>query len=178
MPLRPVLSRAMSVSAQASTATASMDYLACRNMLSDRFDKGASKTLMRDKIDRKPLPMFLDEALLTNKSRAIVITEAKAPFRIESVNKAWEHLCGYNFLESKGMTLGRLLHGPETDVAAATGLVSKLLQGETVGTTLTNYTKSGRRFRNRVHLGPLYEDESKTKVTHYVGVLQEVDDGQ
>lgn len=65
--------------------------------------------------------------------------------------------------------------GPETDPGAATGLINQLLQGNEAGTTITNYTKQGRRFRNRIRVGPLKDADGK--VTHFVGVLQEVKDG-
>lgn len=81
--------------------------------------------------------------------------------------------CGYSFLESRGKSLGSLLKGEETDALAATNLISKLLQGEKdVGTTLVNYNKDGRRFTNRVRVGPIYDEDHN--VTHFVGVLQEV----
>jgi hypothetical protein len=64
--------------------------------------------------DNEPLPRTLQDALRRS-SRAIVITEAVKPFRIVNVNKAWENLCGYSYVEAKDMTLGSLLSGPETD---------------------------------------------------------------
>jgi PAS domain S-box-containing protein len=123
-------------------------------------------------VDDAPLPTTLTDALRPSQ-RAIVITECQAPFRIWNVNPAWENLCGYSFLESQGKTLGCLLRGQDTDTIAATNLVSKLLQGENeAGTTLVNYDKDGRRFLNRVRVGPLYNQANK--MTHFVGVLQEV----
>lgn len=65
--------------------------------------------------------------------------------------------------------------GPDTDTRAATGLISQLLQGNEAGATITNYTKQGRRFRNRVRVGTLKNADGE--VTHFVGVLQEVKDG-
>ena len=126
-------------------------------------------------VDCRPLPRTLEDALRKSR-RAIVITEAEKPFRIFDVNKAWEKLCGYTHVESHGKTLGSLLHGPETDVLAATGLVTQLVHGEEAGLNITNYTKSGRRFRNRIRVGPLTNGASG-KITHFVGVLQEVHDG-
>ena len=125
-------------------------------------------------LDHRPLPRTLQDACRPTR-RAVVITEATAPFRVFDVNHAWEELCGYTFVESVGKTLGSLLAGPETDSVAATALITQLMRGEQeAGTTLTNYTKNGRRFRNRIRVGPL-EDESR-HVTHFVGVLQEVRD--
>lgn len=65
--------------------------------------------------------------------------------------------------------------GPETDPAAATGLIHQLLQGNEACTTITNYTKEGRRFRNRIRVGPLKNKNGE--ITHFVGVLQEIKDG-
>ena len=93
-------------------------------------------------VDRAPLPRTLEDALRTHKSRAVVITESKKPFRVVDVNSCWENLCGYSFVESKGKTLGKLLKGPETDSVATTGLITQLLNGENeAGTPLTSISQ-------------------------------------
>lgn len=122
--------------------------------------------------DDEPLPHTLEDALRPS-NRAIVITETTVPFRIVDVNQAWEGLCGYSFVECQGKTLGSLLQGPKTDRAAVTAVVSTLLRGEEAGAVLTNYTKDGREFRNRLRVGPLMDGD---KATHFVGVLQEIHD--
>lgn len=127
--------------------------------------------------DSNPLPRTLQDALRPTKRRAIVITEATAPFRIVQVNSAWEDLCGYTFSEAKGKTLGSLLHGPDTNPLAATSLIAQLLRGEQeAGTTLINYTKDKRRFCNRIRVGPLVDEQvhPADKKRYFVGVLQEV----
>lgn len=148
-----------------------------RNQLRRSQDSGAVRRRRRSGADDAPLPRTVQDALRPSR-RAIVITETTAPFRVVDVNLAWEQLCGYTFLESKGKTLGSLLKGPETDQLAATSLISKLLQGEEAGATLTNYAKDGRMFRNRLRAGPLYEDEGDpSTLKYFVGVLQEVQVG-
>lgn len=122
------------------------------------------------KYDSDPLPKTLQDALRPSR-RAIVITEATKPFRVVDVNSAWESLCGHSYVEAKGRTLGDLLQGPETNKQAATALIAQLLLGEEAGTCLTNYRKDGRPFRNRIRVGPLLDE---SKVTHFIGVLQEV----
>jgi len=118
------------------------------------------------------LPKTREDALRPS-SRAMVICEAETPFRVWNVNRAWEELCGYSYVESKGKTLGQLLQGPETNATAATALIYKLLEGnEEVGTTLINYRKDGTRFQNHLRAGPL--TDASQRVTHYVGVLQQV----
>ena len=120
-----------------------------------------------------PLPRTLQDALLPS-SEAIVITETQMPFRVFKVNEAWEGLCGYSNVESKGKSLGSLLGGKETDTCAVTALIHQLfVHGEEATTVLTNYTKEGRKFRNRLSVGPLYDEETN-EVSHFVGVLKEV----
>lgn len=121
-------------------------------------------------IDSDPLPRTFEDALRPTR-RALVVTEANAPYRVVNVNNAWVDLCGYSYVESKGKTLGNLLQGPKTDASATTAMMHQLLHGEEVGITLINYTKDGREFRNRLRAGPLLEGD---RVTHFVGVLQEV----
>lgn len=126
-----------------------------------------------DEWDDAPLPRTLQDALRPS-DRAIVITETSVPFRIVDVNSAWEGLCGYSFVECQGKTLGSLLQGPQTDRSTVTAVVSTLLRGEEAGAVLTNYTKDGRAFRNRLRVGPLVDDDEN--ITHFIGILQEIHD--
>jgi PAS domain S-box-containing protein len=141
-----------------------------KNQLRDYGEKTAQKSSSVAPVSES-LPRTIREALRRS-SRAIVITEAVKPFRIVNVNKAWEDLCGYSYVDAKGKTLGSLLRGPKTDTAAGTAMFApQLLRGEEAGATLTNYTKDNREFRNRLQVGPLMDGSD---VTHFVGVLQEV----
>ena len=131
------------------------------------------------------LPQTLRDALRPT-SRAVVITETARPFRVVNVNKAWEELCGYTFVESKGKSLGSLLKGEETDQLAVTAMIHKLLQGEEAVAVLTNYTQAGRKFRNRLHVGPLFDEGAQhahgmdasvpaaATPSYFVGILKEV----
>mmetsp|Transcript_9558 Transcript_9558/g.27250 ORF Transcript_9558/g.27250 Transcript_9558/m.27250 type:complete len:256 (+) Transcript_9558:177-944(+) len=119
-----------------------------------------------------PLPRTLEDAIDEQHSdRALVVTETANPFRIVNVNKAWEGLCGYSYVESKGKTLGDLLQGEETDQSAVTAIMATLNRGEEAGTVLVNYTKEGRKFHNRLRVGPMMDAEGN--ITHFVGELQE-----
>lgn len=117
------------------------------------------------------IPQSIQEAFTSNDSRAIVVTDANIPFRIVHVNDSWEKLCGYSLEECKGSTL-ECIQGPETDKSAITALMSQLMNGEEAGTVLTNYNKEGKRFHNRLKVGPLRNDSGD--ITHFVGVLREV----
>eukprot|EP00814_Leptocylindrus_danicus_P001593 CAMPEP_0116035150 /NCGR_PEP_ID=MMETSP0321-20121206/20128_1 /TAXON_ID=163516 /ORGANISM="Leptocylindrus danicus var. danicus, Strain B650" /LENGTH=306 /DNA_ID=CAMNT_0003511791 /DNA_START=1 /DNA_END=921 /DNA_ORIENTATION=+ len=118
------------------------------------------------------MPQTLGEALQPCITQARVITETDVPFRITHVNSVWEDLCGYSSEESTGCTL-EMLQGPETDRAAITALMNQLYSGEEAGCLLVNYKKCGTRFLNRLRVAPL-KDEHTGQVTHFIGVLQEV----
>ena len=120
-----------------------------------------------------PLPTTLDEALAAS-NEAIVITEITPPFNVVTVNKAWEDLCGYTKAECNGQSLS-MIQGPETDLGAIESLMEQVMTGETAGTVLTNYKKGGRKFRNRVRVGPLF-GENGDQITHLIGVLREIQD--
>lgn len=118
------------------------------------------------------LPKSFDEDSFNISTEALVVTETAAPFRIVTVNPAWEQLCGFTKEESIGKTLG-MLQGPETDRAAVTAMIAQMLKGEEAGTEIINYDKSGRKFRNRLSLGSLRSPET-SEITHFVGLLKEV----
>ncbi len=120
-----------------------------------------------------PLPTNMEEATISSDDRAIVITEAEVPFKIVTVNSAWESLCGYTKDECSGKTLD-CIQGPETNEAAITALMAQLLRGEEAGTVLVNYKKDGSKFLNRLRVGALRDDNNS--VTHFVGVLKEVEE--
>jgi len=122
-----------------------------------------------------PIPIGMNQisvSKLDQDSRAIVVTDTKNPYRIVAVNTAWENLCGYTREECKGRSVGGLLQGPETDTDNVMALLSKLLAGEEADAMLTNYTKNGRKFQNKIKVGPVKDDMGKT--VNFVGVLQEV----
>lgn len=124
------------------------------------------------------IPTTLYEALQPS-DEARVITELSPPFHISNVNKAWEQLCGYTQDECYGKTLS-MIQGIETDKTAITALMNQLVgRGETAGIVLTNYKKDGKKFRNRLTVGPLYGDidgRNSHKITHLIGILQEISD--
>ncbi|KAL3801655.1 hypothetical protein HJC23_013160 [Cyclotella cryptica] len=143
--------------------------------------------------NRAPLPSKLEDIYLdfigfNNNSfdlpirrQAIAITEATPPFKIIDVNKAWIDLCGYSRKQAIGSTL-KILQGPETNLHAASKLVSTLLakavpgdnKNEECETVLTNYRSDGKKFRNHIRVGLLKDDVGK--VINFVGVFKRLDD--
>lgn len=121
-------------------------------------------------ITRQNIPQNLSDAFIDR--RAIVVTEPTHPFRIVAVNPQWEELCGYTQKESKGETLARLIQGPKTNIAAVKSVVHKASLFGASSAVICNYSKDGREFRNRLQVGPLKDHTGK--ITHFVGVLEEV----
>jgi PAS domain S-box-containing protein len=125
----------------------------------------------------QPLPKSSSQIIshkLDEDARPIVVTDTKNPYRIVAVNKAWERLCGYSREECQGLSLGKLIQGPETNMTHATAMLSTLLAGEEAGAILINYAKSGRKFKNHIRVGQVVDEMGKT--VNFVGVLREVKD--
>lgn len=119
----------------------------------------------------KSLPKTLSEAL--SDPRPIVVTSAVSPFEVVDVNEAWVGLCGYSREEAKQQHLGKMLNGPETDVSVARDMVATLRREHYSRATLTNYTKTGRKFENRVQVGTLSSDDGES-IEYFVGLLEEI----
>jgi PAS domain S-box-containing protein len=123
------------------------------------------------------LPRNLDAALamMPNSAEAIVITECNGPtFCITNVNKAWQTLCGYTDKEVVGKTL-KMIQGPMTCRDALQQFEDSIRSLSDSVTTLINYKKDGSTFENRVRVVPLM-DTQVGKVTHFLGVLEQVND--
>lgn len=122
-----------------------------------------------------PLPTSLDDILADqNDKRAIVVTEATAPFRVVHINASWEGLCGYTQAEAAAQPIGDLLKGPETQFDRLQQLQAHPEQPQSA--LLVNYTKQGRKFHNRLQVGPLFKSGESSNVEYLVGVLQEVNE--
>lgn len=123
-----------------------------------------------DVIDATPLPRSLSD--VPADPRAVVVTEATAPFRVAAVNEAWVGLCGHTQAQARGSSIGSLLSGPETDQDALRHMLEDLMSGEESKAEVVNYDASGRKFMNRLRVGRIRNDTDE--VTHFVAVLREV----
>jgi PAS domain S-box-containing protein len=120
------------------------------------------------------LPRTLQEyyEMSLHDERAMVVTRAQSPHVIVDVNDAWVGLCGYTRGQAVDKSLGELLQGEDTVLNP--DFVKRLRQGKEATTVVVNYDVNGRKFINRVHAGPLKNNEHDDVVTHFVGVLQEL----
>jgi PAS domain S-box-containing protein len=141
---------------------------------------------IRNRFKRKFLPDFVAfpntidtaiPAMLHEKwgaKNAAVITSSLPPYRIVCVNSCWEELCGFTSEQATGETFASL--GIEdssfTDRVKSGYLDQKLEKGERAAVHLKNQTKDGKTFTNYLRVTPLI-DHSTTKITHFLGVLQD-----
>lgn len=146
--------------------------------LNEVVDNGTVRQLQQQQDDdyNVALPRSLQEyyEVSSKEKHAMVVTSIQPPFQVVDVNDAWIGLCGYTRGESIDHSLGELLQGQETDKEALRDFLKKLASGQEATVTITNYTKKGRKFVNRVHAGPLTNNVSGETITHFVGVLQEL----
>ena len=126
-------------------------------------------------IHDSPLPKSLAEVFENpHDPRAMVVTHVDAPCEIVNVNDAWVGLCGYTREEAHKKSLARLLEGPATERDLLRDFMEQLVEGHESTIVVTNYTKEGRKFRNRVRAGPIHDPEHPYLITHFVGILEEV----
>jgi PAS domain S-box-containing protein len=117
------------------------------------------------------IPAMLHEKWGTK--NAAVITSSVPPHRIVYVNSCWEQLCGFTSDQVTGETFASLgIEGSFTDPVMSDYLDQKLEKGEQVAVQLKNQTKDGKAFTNYLRVTPL-TDPSTTKITHFLGVLQD-----
>ena len=118
------------------------------------------------------LPTTFDEAVAEGAPGAIVVTEARRPFRICHVNQEWVDLCGFSEDEARDASLN-LIQGPATDLVALDDMVEHLLRGRSTEVTVTNYRKDESAFANKLKAAPL-RSPTTGEITHFVGVLSDV----
>jgi hypothetical protein len=109
----------------------------------------------------------------------MVITSASRPYTIVQVNDRWEKLTGYTRHEVVGNRSCSILQGVKSNMnndndadASANRTELDLLMGPVLFqrpscAMLTNYTKSGRRYRQYVSIYPLSTDSN---ISHYFGL--------
>jgi diguanylate cyclase (GGDEF)-like protein/PAS domain S-box-containing protein len=86
-------------------------------------------------------------------------------------NAAFERQSGYSSDEILGRSM-RMLHGPDTDPAAAHSLIAAMARCEPVRTQLMNYTKAGQPCWVEVEMVPFASEEGP--ITHWVAVGRDI----
>jgi len=107
-----------------------------------------------------------------------VTTEAKRSHKIVQVNSRWEQMTGYKSEEVVGKASCSILQGADSSRKEIEQLMSPVLYKRPSCAMLTNYTKSGRKFRQYITIYPLSTDSN---ITHYLGLttfVQWLDDAE
>lgn len=87
------------------------------------------------------------------------------------VNPAFLRMTGYEIAEVLGEDC-RLLQGADTEEDQRERLRLAMEQGEECHVELWNYRKTGERFRVRLSISPVRDEQGR--VSHYVGIQQDV----
>jgi PAS domain S-box-containing protein len=101
----------------------------------------------------------LDDAPSPGEPEAWVVTDAAG--RVEWVNPAFNRLCGYTLDELRGRKPGELLQGPATDPAEVGRIRAALRRPAAYEAELVNYHKDGSRYRVRLRLAPICDDDDR-----------------
>ena len=123
------------------------------------------------------VPGSLEMALSPNTSEARVITMAKAPFLIVSVNEAWTRATKYTQMEVEGKEMS-ILHGKRTDPNASTRngkpshTFDDVAKGLCACSTNVHYDKEGSEFIDFVCSYPL--TNAHNDITHILHVSKEL----
>eukprot|EP01050_Picozoa_sp_SAG11_P003292 SAG11_NODE_183_length_13181_cov_4.027672_3_plen_572_part_00 len=71
------------------------------------------------------------------------------------VNKLWLKACGFTRKEVIGKTM-RIVQGPSTERSRVEQILDAVRNRRQISTVLTNYTKTGRIFKNKLRIDPVY----------------------
>ena len=121
--------------------------------------------------------LIKSQALVPNSEEARVITLAKAPYAIVSVNEAWTKVTGYTQLDVEGKDLS-ILQGERTNPNAGqrSGYpvhdFASVSRGISACSVNINYDKENREFLNFVCSYPL--TNVNAEITHLLHVCQEL----
>lgn len=120
----------------------------------------------QDPLRTPPESRIFAQAVLSS-GLAITLADMRRPDQpLVFVNRAFETLSGYSAAQVIGRNC-RFLQGDETDPAELQRLRDALLSEQACAVELVNYTRSGERFVNALHLGPIF-DENGT-LAYYFG---------
>ena len=117
------------------------------------------------------IPNSLEMALAPNSEEARVITLAKAPFKIVSVNEIWSNLSGYTQLDVEGKDLS-ILNGERTNQETGTMSFENVGKGICAANTIIHYDSKGREFLDFMCTYPL--SNLNNEVTHILHVCREL----
>ena len=106
-------------------------------------------------LQKKSLAELASVAQLSND--AIVVTDLQA--RVTWTNPAFTRLSGYTAEEVRGLVLGRLLQGEETDRGTAREISAALRAQKAIKVEILNYRKNGTKYWVSISISPLKSED-------------------
>ncbi len=106
-----------------------------------------------------------------NTNNAVMVSDASG--NIEWVNPAFEKITGYTLSEARGHTPGKLLQGPDTDMAVVAGIGECLRASRGCrDVELINYAKDGRKYWIAIDIEPILGADGK--VERFIAIERDV----
>ncbi len=131
---------------------------------------------VRDTTDAKwaEQELILRDRALASSADGVVIASMSLPNQpIIYANRAFERITGYESHEVLGLNC-RLLQGEDHQQPGLAQMRQAIAQGKACQVVLRNYRKDGSLFYNELAISPVLSPEGK--VTHYVGVQNDITD--
>ncbi len=108
----------------------------------------------------------------TNGISSVVVTDAEGNF--QWVNRAFEQLTEYSLYEVIGKQPGKLLQGKNTDPETVAKIRHALQARESFTGEIINYSKSGKEYRIRLEISPVFDGNGLLQ--HFTSVQVDVTD--
>ncbi|MFA0961155.1 PAS domain S-box protein [Roseivirga sp. BDSF3-8] len=108
-----------------------------------------------------------------NTDSAVVITGADG--LIQFVNPGFERLTGYGEEEVLGMKPGKLLQGPDTDLASVKRMGERLAKQQGFYEEVLNYRKDGKEYWVALTVNPVFENGV---LTNFVAIQADISDSK
>jgi PAS domain S-box-containing protein len=104
----------------------------------------------------KGLPAIMTELALQGEDEDYMVVLTDTEGRVLWVNETFVSVCGYTLNELMGRKPGKLLQGPETDVAAIKTIHDAVHAGTNCECDILNYKKNGKPYGVHVSFGPIF----------------------
>jgi PAS domain S-box-containing protein len=157
---------ALAIDTNRNTTARYLDVLAAEGKIEART-VGPTKLYVLSKHQPFVLQLDLFKKAMDEASCGITIADARQPdMPLIYANGEFLRITGYELREVLGRNC-RFLQGKKTQQKALEQIRQAMRQQQSVTAVLTNYTKNGTAFQNRLHLAPIFHEGT---LTHYVGI--------
>ncbi|MBI9039878.1 PAS domain S-box protein [Lutibacter sp.] len=126
------------------------------------------RDITEQKINQQELEKL--SLIVQETTSSVVITDSFG--KIEWVNKAFEKITGYNLLDAKGNSPGKLLQGEKTDKKRADYMRQKVKNLEPFTCEVYNYKKSGEGYWGRINAQPIFD--KKGEVINFFALKEDI----